>query len=318
VDGREVKAVAQVTKQGLTFVLDRLTGEPVWPIEERPVPQSDVPSERTAPTQPYPTKPAPFERVGVTSADLIDFTPELRAEAERIAARFRLGPIYTPPSLRERDGTQGTLILPGIMGGVNWPGAAFDPETGVLYIPSITDPTALAVGEPDPARSNLRYNRVGGAAARGPQGLPLIRPPWGRITAIDLNSGEHLWMTPNGDTPEFVRNHPALAGVEIPRTGQPGRAGALVTKSLLFVGEGNNLFAAAQGAGGTKLRAYDKRTGEIVSEFDLPAQQTGVPMSYMHEGRQYIVIAVGARNHPGELVALALAPPEMFAADRLK
>ncbi len=306
VNGRAIRAVAQVTKQGYTYVFDRVTGEPVWPIEELAVPQSDVPGEKTAPTQPHPTWPPPFERLHLTEDALIDFTPELHAEALEMIKQFRIGPLFTPPSLVVEGGTQGTMVLPGIMGGANWPGAALDPETGVLYVPSITNPTVLAVGEPDPARSNLRYNRSQGGSAIGPQGLPMIKPPWGRITAIDLNTGQHRWMVANGETPQFVRDHPALVGVEIPRTGRAGRAGVLVTRTLLFAGEGPGMYAEPEGAGGPMFRAFDKATGEIVSELELPANQTSVPMSYEHKGRQYVLIAVGARNVHGSIVALAL------------
>jgi len=306
VDGRSIRAIAQVTKQGFVYVFDRLTGEPVWPIEERPVPQTDVPGEKSSPTQPHPTWPLPFERQGFTEDVLLDFTPALKAEALEIMSRYRTGPVFAPPSLVEEEGTQGTLALPGIMGGANWPGAALDPSTAILYVPSVTDASLVAVGKPDPARSNLTYNRVGGIRPDGPQGLPLIKPPWGRITAIDLNTGEHLWMVPNGETPEYVRNHPALAGVEIARTGQAGRAGGMVTRTLLFVGEGPGMYAEPKGSGGRMLRAYDKETGDVVAEIELPNNQTSVPMSYEHEGRQYVLLAVGARRVAGEFVALAL------------
>ena len=299
VDGKPIKAVAQVSKQGFTYVFDRVTGEPVWPIEEKPVPQSDVPGEKTSKTQPHPTLPIPYERQGFSEDDLIDFTPELRAAALEIMQRFRIGPIFTPPSL------EGTLTLPGIMGGSNWPGAAVDPETGTLFVPSVTDSDALSVSKPNPERSNLDYNR-GRASARGPEGLPLVKPPWGRITAIDLNTGLHRWMVPNGETPAFVREHPALQGLDIPNTGNPGRAGAMVTKTLLFVGEGSGLYAPAPGGGGRMLRAFDKSNGKVVWEFEMPANQTGVPMSYMVDGRQYIVLGIGARGFPGEFVAFAL------------
>ncbi len=306
VDGRSIRAIAQVTKQGFVYVFDRLTGEPVWPIEERPVPQTDVPGEKSSPTQPHPTWPLPFERQGFTEDVLLDFTPALKAEALEIMSRYRTGPVFAPPSLVEEEGTQGTLALPGIMGGANWPGASLDPSTAILYVPSVTDASLVAVGKPDPARSNLTYNRVGGIRPDGPQGLPLIKPPWGRITAIDLNTGEHLWMVPNGETPEYVRNHPALAGVEIARTGQAGRAGGMVTRTLLFVGEGPGMYAEPKGSGGRMLRAYDKETGDVVAEIELPNNQTSVPMSYEHEGRQYVLLAVGARRVAGEFVALAL------------
>ena len=317
VDGREIKAVAQVTKQGFTYVFDRVTGEPVWPIVERPVPQSDVPGERTSPTQPFPTRPAPFDRQGITAEDLIDFTPELHAEALEIASHYRLGPLYNPPSVIDSAGTQGTLNLPGSLGGANWHGAALDPETGMLYVPSSTNPSVIGLVN-NPERSNMNY--ISGRSsyrppgAGGPRGLPLIKPPWGRITAIDLNSGEHVWMMANNDTPEFVRDHPALEGIDLPRTGRPTRAGLLVTKTLLFAGDG--------GSGGfgaslpSKLRAHDKATGEILAEIDLPANQTGIPMTYMVDGKQYIVVVVGGRNHPAELVALTLPDSDADRSNR--
>ncbi len=307
VDGRLIKAVAQVTKQAFTFVFDRVTGQPVWPIEDRPVGQTDVPGERTAATQPFPTRPAPFDRQGVTIDDLIDFTPELFEEAKEQAASFRLGPLFTPPSLIEEGGTKGTLAVPGSVGGANWPSAAADPESGILYVSSITRPSVYGLWT-DPDTSNMRY--VIGTGIRlpeggGPRGLPLLKPPWGRITAIDLNTGEHTWMRPNGETPDYVREHPALRGLDIPPTGRPDHGAPLVTKTLLFVGEGAGLFGGF-GAGGNKLRAYDKLTGEVLAEIELPANQSGVPITYMHEGKQYIVLAVGATGHAGELVALAL------------
>lgn len=309
-NGRLIEAVAQVTKQAFTFVFDRTTGEPVWPIEERPVLQTDVPGERTAPTQPFPTKPPPFDLQGVTADDLIDFTPQLRAEAEEIAAQYRLGPLFTPPSLVDLEGTKGTLMVPGSQGGANWPGAAFDPESGILYVGSSTSPSVVGLGH-DPEGSNMEY--IGGQGLRlpqggGPRGLPLLKPPWGRITAIDLNRGEHVWMVPNGEAPDYVRNHPALRGVDLSRTGRPDRAGLLVTKTLLFAGEGGGLFAA-YGSGGNMFRAHDKLTGDILWASELPGNQTGVPMTYMVDGRQYIVVAVGAPNHPAELVALSLPEP---------
>ena len=307
VAGRPIKAVAQVTKQAFTFVFDRVTGQPVWPIEERPVPQTDVPGEQTAATQPFPTKPAPFDRQGVTNDDLIDLTPELFEEAKKLASNFRMGPLFTPPSLIEENGTKGTLVLPGSTGGANWPSAAADPETGVLYVTSKTDPDVYGLWS-DPENSNMRY--VMGRGMRlprggGPLGLPLIKPPWGRITAIDLNTGEHIWTRPNGETPDYVREHPALLGIDIAPTGRTDLGAPLVTKTLLFVGEGAGLFDT-YGGGGNKLRAYDKLTGEVLAEFELPANQSGVPISYMYEGKQYIMLAIGTAGHAGELVALAL------------
>ncbi len=310
VDGREIPAVAAVTKQGFTFVFDRRTGEPLWPIEERPVLPTDVPGEKTALTQPFPSKPAPFERQGVSEDDLIDFTPELKKEALEIASTYRLGPLFNPPSL-VTETKKGTLSLPGSQGGANWPGAAFDPETGILYVASSTDAQVLGMVH-DPKTSNMDYiqgRRLKLPEGGGPQGLPLFKPPWGRITAIDLNSGEHVFMIPNGDPPDYVKNHPALAGVTLPRTGRPERAGLLVTKTLLFAGEGGGLFGM-YGGGGRMLRAHDKKTGEILAEIELPANQTGVPMTYMVGEVQYIVVAVGASDHPAELVALRLPPQE--------
>ena len=321
VDGRPIKAIAQATKQAWLYVFDRLTGEPVWPIEERSVPQTDVPGEKTSPTQPFPTKPAAFDRQGLTHDDLIDFTSELRAEAIEIVSNYRIGPIFTPPSVRGANGLRGTLILPGLIGGANWQGAAADAETGVVYVPSITNPMPFGVTLRDvdaaPGASQENRRQASGQRTRrptpgcgmmGPQGLPLTKPPYGRITAIDLNTGEHLWMVPNGDTPDCIKEHPALASVEVlPTTGRPERGGVIVTKSLVFAGEGSGLFAVpGRASGGPMFRAYDKRTGEIVSEFELPAHQTGIPMTYMLNGKQYIVMAIGNRDHPAELVALTV------------
>ncbi|MGH7504500.1 MAG: PQQ-binding-like beta-propeller repeat protein, partial [Longimicrobiales bacterium] len=212
VGGRRIEAVVQLTKQSFAYVFDRVTGEPVWPIEERPVPQSDVPGERTSATQPIPTKPAPYDRQGVTIDDLIDYTPALRAEAIQAVKPFRLGALFTPASLRDApDGTKGTLSLPGTLGGSNWEHGAFDPETGMLYVGSYTNPAVLALA-PDPERSDMDYVMVGFNAPKV-QGLPLVKPPYSRITAIDLNTGEHAWMVPAGDTPDAIREHPALQGI---------------------------------------------------------------------------------------------------------
>jgi quinoprotein glucose dehydrogenase len=323
VNGRPIRAVAQVTKQAFTYVFDRRTGEPVWPIEERPVPQSDVPGERTSPTQPFPTKPPAFDRQGVTLDDLNDLTPELKAEATRMAAEYKLGLLYTPHVASGTSGMKGLLVMPAPTGGANWQGGAADPETGMLYVSSGTQISPMVLVH-DPARSEMNYisgnPEAAPAAARpsadgrppsprvfGPQGLPMVKPPWGRITAIDLNRGEIKWMVANGDAPEWIKNHPALKGVDLSKTGRYEHVGVLVTKTLLFAGEGSGLFAVPSGSGGPMFRAYDKMTGAVVFEFKLPANQSGVPMTYMVNGRQYIVVAVGATGVPAEFVALTVS-----------
>jgi quinoprotein glucose dehydrogenase len=299
VGGKKIKAVAQVTKQAFTYVFDRVTGQPVWPIEERPVEQSEMPGEKTSPTQPFPAKPAPFDVQEVTVDGLIDFTPELKAEAVKMVSEYKLGGVFTPPMPPGKDGKKGLLKLPNATGGANWQGGAADPETGILYVAS---GTSVWGGQLPRAAAG----QIPGPRMFGPQGLPLMKPPYGRITAIDLNTGEHLWMMPNSDTPDWIKNHPALKGVAIPRTGSYEHAGLMVTKTLVFAGEGSGLFATPPGMGGPKFRAYDKKTGEIISEFTLPENQSGVPMTYMYRGKQYIVVAVGAVGKPAELVALTL------------
>ena len=321
VDGRDIRAVVQVTKQAFAFVFDRATGEPVWPIEERPVPQSSTPGEATSPTQPFPTKPPAFDRQGATVENLIDFTPELRAEALEIVERYTIGPMFTPPSVRGDgpDDNQGTIQLPGSQGGADIQGAAFDPETGYLYVPSITSPFVADIIEGNPDRTNLAFIKGRRQWIGGPRGLPLFKPPYGRITAIDLNTGESVWMVPNGWGPH---DHPAIAHLNLGRLGSPGRPGPLLTKSLLFIGEGSNVGIEAGGRvmdgmpleivtnyGEPWFRAYDKRTGDVVWERELPAGTTGVPMTYLHDGKQYIVVPIGGRDVPGQWVALSL-PPE--------
>lgn len=304
-DGRRL--VAQVTKQSFTYVYDRLTGEPVWPIEERPVPQTDVPGEWTSPSQPFPTMPVPFDRQGVTEDDLIDFTPEIRAEVQKLLTRYRIGPLFTPPSLVDAaDGTIGTFSLPFATGGANWEGSAYDPETGLLYVPSVTAIAVMALSH-EPDASDIRYISAPG---RPPKifDLPIAKPPWGRITAIDLNSGEHVWMIANGDTPQSVQDNPVLTGVDLPRTGKPTRAGIVVTKSLLFAGEG---VGPAAMRGDPVFRAHDKTTGEILAEIELPATQASPPSTYMLNGRQYIVMTVADGKSPSGLVALALPQSEL-------
>lgn len=300
---RRIPAVAQVTKQGFVFVFDRRNGEPLWPIEERPVPPSDVPGERSSPTQPFPTLPVPFIDQGVQPGTLNDLTPEIHREALRIIANARSGPLYTPPSV-VTDSNRGTLMAPAAPGGANWQGAVVDPVNQILFV-SATNTIGLAGLTRDPERSNMRYVFVSeNWKPEGPFGLPLARPPWGRITAIDLRTGRHLWMMANGDTPERIASHPKLQAIQLPRTGHNDRAGLLVTATLLFAGEGAGLFVADEG--GTKFRAHDKLSGRIVAEVDLGARQSGLPMTYAIDGRQYIVVAVGAPNHAGEFVALGL------------
>jgi len=366
VNGRRVKALAQPTKSAFLFVLNRETGEPIWPIEERPVPQSDVPSEKTSATQPFPTKPKPFDRQGFSLDDLINLTPELHSQALEVVKRYRVGPIFTPPALERPDGPSATLMLPADTGGANWPGGALDPETNRLYIHSHTavyplsnvapDLAAMTPGTATPAapggRGGAPGGRVGapaggpgpggpgggpaagpgGAAGRGAfpggaggraggpagaaggrggttvQGLPLVNPPYDRITAYDMNSGDMLWQKAHSSTPDAFKNHPALKGLNIPRTGASGRIfiGVLVTKTMVVAGDGGT-FTNAKGETVALLRAYDKETGaDIPGEVEMPAKQTGSPMTYMYNGKQYIVIAVGGGPAGAELVAYVL------------
>jgi quinoprotein glucose dehydrogenase len=327
VEGKPIKAIAQPTKQGWVYVFDRVTGEPVWPIEERPVEKGDVPGEWYSPTQPFVTKPPPFDRQGVSIDDLIDFTPALRAEAVELVKRYKLGPLFTPPVLSKWEGPLGTLMLPSNTGGANWPGGALDPDTNILYIYSFTNVSSLGLIA-DPSRSDMAYGRgrardpnaappsgPGGSAGSGGgeggggsvtvQGLPLIKPPYGRITAIDLNHGDIVWQVAHGETPDNVRNHPALKALDIPRTGRSGgRIGTLVTKSLVIAGEpGFNTTPSGRGA---MLRAYDKSTGQDAGAVYIPAPQTGSPMTYMLNGKQYLVVAVGGAGYSGELLAFRL------------
>ncbi|HEX9705665.1 MAG TPA: PQQ-binding-like beta-propeller repeat protein [Gemmatimonadales bacterium] len=300
VNGRRRQIVVQTTKQGFAYVFDRVTGRPIWPIEERAVPKSDTPGEWTAPTQPFPTRPAPYERQGVGPDDLIDFTPDLRRQAIEIARECRMGPLYTPVSVVDAaDSTKCTFQAPGANGGVNiMGGSAVDPESGVLYVASQGGVSRIAL-ESNPSRSEMRYVSLGpGGGGRSLQGLPLFKPPYGRITAIDLNSGEHVWMIPNGDTPDNIKSHAALQGVTVPRTGKNAHANVLVTKALLFYGEGRG--------GGPVFHAVDKRTGLEIAHIALPAPTNASPITFLHAGRQYIVVAVASADVPAELVALAL------------
>lgn len=322
VNGRAIKAVAQPTKQGWLYVFDRVTGQPVWPIVERPAPKGDVPGEWYSPTQPRPTRPAAYDRQGVSLDDLIDFTPELKAQGAALAAKYKLGPIFTPPVVSTWPAPLATLMLPSATGGANWPGGAFDPETHMLYVYSATQITPLGLVIPDPAKSNMRYisgratdpnaptpAAAGGGGEGGPvltvQGLPLVKPPYGRITAFDMNKGDIVWQVAHGDTPDNVRNHPALKGLNIPRTGRIGRIGVLATKTLLIAGEAG--FATQpDGRRGALLRAYDKATGQDAGAVYMPAPQTGSPMTYMLGGKQYIVLAISGAGFGAELIAYRL------------
>ena len=354
VDGRKIKAIAQITKQGWVYVFDRTNGQPVWPIEERPVEKGTVPNEWYSPTQPFVTKPPAFDRQGVSPDDVIDFTPELHDEGLKLLSKYKIGPIFTPPVVSNADGPLGTLILPSVTGGANWQGGALDPETNKLYVYSVTNPSALGLVQPDPAKSDFGYvlgvaranaapvqtqtessgparnepqaaaaaggrgqapaggrgqapagGRGGGAGALSVQGLPLIKPPYGRITAIDLNKGDIAWQIAHGDTPDNVKNHPALKGLDIPRTGRAGRIGVLVTKNLVIAGEGG-FNTTPNGQRGAMLRAYDKATGSDVGAVYMPAPQTGSPMTYFYNGKQYIVVAISGASYTGELIAFKL------------
>ena len=312
IEGRPgiTKVIAQPSKQAWLYVLDRETGEPIWPIEARPMEASDVPGELLALTQPFPTRPPAYDRQGVSDDDLIDFTPELRAEALEQVAHFRMGPIFTPPVVADPDGRYGTLMLPSTGGGTSWPGGSVDPETSIFYQFSFTSIVSLGLVN-DPERSDMDFIRGNppGVAPRdralNVRGLPLVKPPWGRISAIDLKTGDILWQIAHGETPDNVREHPDLQGLTIPRTGRSGRVGTLITKTLLIAGEGGT-FTAPSGEVGAMLRAYDKATGEEVGEVYMPAGVSGSPMTYMHDGAQYIVVAVSGGGHVGELLAYRL------------
>jgi quinoprotein glucose dehydrogenase len=331
VDGKPIKAVAQPTKQALLYVFDRVTGKPVWPIEERPVPQGDVPGEWYSPTQPFPTKPPAYDNQGVSPDKLIDWTPELHAEALRLISHYKVGPLFTPPVVSKAEGPIATIMSPGGQGGTNWPGGAYDAETHKLYVFSETVAQGIGLVVPDPSFSDMSFvqgragqpprggtpmgaapARGGGAGAEGGgpglsvQGLPILKPPYGRITAIDMDKGEIVWQIAHGETPDNIRNHPAVRGLSIPRTGRPGLLGPLVTKALVICGEAG-FFTTPSGERGAMLRAYDKGNGKEVGAVFMPAPQSGSPMTYMLNGEQYVVLAISGGNYPGELVAFKLA-----------
>lgn len=295
-DGSARKAVIQPSKQGFVYAFDRDTGEPLWPMVETPVPQSDVPGEQTWPTQPIPTLPAPVAPQGVTEDVLIDFTPELRAEALEAIADYRWGELFAPPSVADApDGTRGTLMLPHPTGGANWEGGAYDPAAGVFFVGTMNQ---IYIAALEPATgADIGYRAAGGPALTV-RGLPVEKPPYGAITAIDMTTGRHVWRVANGMTPAAVANHPDLQGLDIPRTGVATRAGLLVTPTLLFAGEGTG--------GGAWLHVHDKATGAVIRDVELPGAQTGLPMTYVWGGRQYVVLAVGDGTSAAEIVALSV------------
>jgi quinoprotein glucose dehydrogenase len=330
VNGRPVKALAQPTKQAFLYVLDRETGVPVWPIEERPVPKGDTPGEWYAPTQPFPTKPPAYDGQGLSIDDLIDFTPALRAEAVALVSKYRLGPMFTPPAVSRAEGPIATLTMGAQAAATNWPGGSYDPETHTVFVASQTSIATLGLMPPAPGTSDLPYHqgtvlsgarttggsgssagdasRAGAAAPAGGtalavQGLPIVKPPYSRITAVDLNRGEFRWQVPFGATPDAIRNHPALKGLDLPPLGRPGNnVGTLVTRTLLVAGEGN-IGPTPNGQRGAMLRAFDKATGAEVGAVYMPAPQSGSPMTYMLDGTQYLVVAIGGAGHAGELLA---------------
>jgi quinoprotein glucose dehydrogenase len=335
VDGKPIKAVAISSKQAFMYVFDRVTGKPVWPIEERPVPKGDVPGEWYSPTQPFPTKPPAFDIQGVTVDNLIDFTPELRAEAMRIVSKYKIGPIFTPPVVSKVDGPLGSFRSSG---GMNWPGFSYDPETHIAYVPSfISLPPVGLMRSPNKEFSDIDWvegdARVGvsyvsgpgenvGADVRprapatpasgggrggglNPQGLPLMKPPYGRITAINLDKGDIVWWIAHGDTPDYVRNSPALKEVTIPKTGQSGYVGVLVTKTLVIAAD-PLVTTTPEHPRGALLHAYSKATGKELGAVWMPAAQSGTPMTYSVNGRQFIVVPVSGGNYSGEYLAFAL------------
>jgi quinoprotein glucose dehydrogenase len=314
VDGKPIKAVAVPTKQGILYVFDRVSGKPVWPIDEKPVEVGDVPGEWYSPTQPMPSKPKAFARNGVTLDDIIDYTPALKEAGLAIASRFKLGPIFTPPIVSKSGGPLATLSQGPTNGGANWAGGSYDPESHILYVSASNySPSPLGLVAPAAGTSDMDFVR--GTAppppgsprmtALGVQGLPLLKPPYGTISAINLNTGEFAWQVPHGETPDAVRNHEALKGMNIPRTGQPGYVGTLVTKTLVIAGD-PEVTTVAPRPRGAMLRAYDKATGKEVGTVPMPAPQSGSPMTYTLAGRQYLVVAVSGGPYSGEYIAYRL------------
>jgi quinoprotein glucose dehydrogenase len=353
VNGRAIKAVAVPSKESFLYVFDRLTGQPVWPIEERPVPKGEVPGEWYSPTQPFPTKPPAYARQAVTVDDLIDFTSALRSEALQVTEKFKMGPMFNPPALSKLGGPIAALTLGTTGGGTNWPGAGYDPETHTVYAyANNSQVVPIGLVEPPEGFSDIKYalgfagqpfrvsegpgfgsaadypqptrqRPAAGAAAAPPpaaqaegggvrttvEGLPLVKPPYGVISAINLDKGDLTWQVPHGDTPDAIRNHPALKGLNIPKTGQPGLIGLIVTKTLVVAGD-PLITTTPQHPRGAMLRAYDKATGKEVGAVWMPAPQSGSPMTYMVNGKQYIVVAVSGGNYSGEYIAYRLPEDE--------
>jgi quinoprotein glucose dehydrogenase len=349
VNGKPIKALAVPTKQAFLYVLDRVTGKPVWPIVEKPVPQSDAPGEQTAKTQPFPTKPEPYARLQFDPKDLIDFTPELHAKALELLKQYKVGPIFTPAVVSKVDGPLETLTLNNGAGGTNWTGGAYDPETHTVYVPAVNGGVVTrGLVEPPPGYSDERYVQGvagqpfvvmggpgSGSASDAPKvspeaarlaailakagqtkpaappphitvdGLPLLKPPYGTITAINLDTGDFRWQIAHGDTPDEIKNNPALKGLTLPKTGQQGNVGILVTKTLVI--SGDPLSSTQPGhPRGAYLHAYDKMTGAEVGKIWMPAPQSGNPMTYSYQGKQYIIVAVSGGNYSGEYIAYRL------------
>jgi quinoprotein glucose dehydrogenase len=334
VDGKPIQAVAMPSKQAFLYVFDRVTGRPVWPIEERPVEKGDVPGEWYPGTQPFPTKPPAYARNGFFIEDLIDFTPELRAEALKLVSRYKIGPIFTPPVVSKAEGPLATLTVATASGGTNWPGGSYDPETHTVYVSaSNSSVTAIGLVPPPKDKSDMNFvagtdgqpfrirmgpgeyagadapplpqNPPGGGGGLNVQGLPLLKPPYGTLSAINLDRGEIDWQVPRGETPDAVREHPALKGLSIPPTGQPGTVGTLVTKTLVIAGD-NQVTSPPGRPKGAMLRAYDKATGKEVGAVLMPAPQGGSPMTYMLNGKQYIVLGISGGGYSGEYIAFSL------------
>ena len=350
VDGKKIKAVAVPSKEAFLYVFDRVTGKPVWPIVEKPVPAGDVPGEWYSPTQPFPTKPPAYARQAVTEDDLIDFTPEMRAKAIEIMKMYKMGPMFNPAVVSKAGGPLAAITIGTTTGGTNWPGAGYDPETQIVYAPASNSSVAplslikspsgfptdmdyvvgradqpfrfvLGPGEgsaadakpaapvapppPPPPTAGAPAGGGGGGAFLSVQGMPIVKPPYGLLSAIDLNKGDIVWQVPHGDTPDVVRNNPALKGMNIPTTGQGGNVGLVVTKTLVVIGD-PGVTTTPDHPRGAMLRAYDKATGKQVGAVYLPAAQSGSPMTYMVNGRQFIVVAVSGGSYSGDYIAFAL------------